>query len=124
VQEDITYTVTYADSLSTCAISENVLIQVVFDEALCVFPDAFSPNQDLVNDGYGPICNQLRYVELKIYNRWGELLYRVESNNDLVRWDGTYKGRNAPVDVYVYVANIEYTNGDVEVRSGNFTLIR
>lgn len=124
ITDDITYTVSFADSLSNCSVSEEVNIEVILEEVFCLFPDAFSPNLDLVNDGFGPICNELSYVKLKIYNRWGELLFSVESDNDLVRWDGTYKGKNAPLDVYVYVANIEYTNGDVEVKTGNFTLIR
>lgn len=124
VTNDIQYSVIYTDNDFNCVASEVINISLIYETPYCLFPTAFSPNDDAVNDGYGPICENLAYLELKIYNRWGELIYKASGNTDLIRWDGTYKGKSASLDVYIYVANIEYTDGSTETLSGNFTLIR
>lgn len=122
ILETTTYIVEYADD--NCNAFDSLTIFIEEEPVFCLFPDAFSPNLDGFNDGYGPICNELAFVELKIYNRWGELIYQTTADNDLVRWDGKYKGKDVPLDVYTFVANLQYKNGDVEVQSGNFTVIR
>ncbi|MEZ4979294.1 MAG: gliding motility-associated C-terminal domain-containing protein [Chitinophagales bacterium] len=124
ITDDIQYTVIYTDNDFNCVASDQVNISIEIESPYCLFPTAFSPNDDAVNDGYGPICESLSYLELKIYNRWGELIYKASGNSDLIRWDGKYKGKDASLDVYIYVANIEYLDGSAETLSGNFTLIR
>jgi len=121
---DITYVVFYEDDASTCSDQDTVNITALIDDPYCLFPDAFTPNDDGVNDGFGGICEDLEFLELKIYNRWGELIYHSTDMNDDVKWDGTYKGKEAPLDVYIYVANMQFSNGDAETITGNFTLIR
>ncbi|MFT5070399.1 MAG: gliding motility-associated-like protein [Chitinophagales bacterium] len=121
---DITYQVSFTDTLTNCTVSEEVIITVLSKEAFCLFPDAFSPNGDNVNDAYGPICEELVFLELKIYNRWGELIFKEEDSSSNIRWDGTFKGEPALLDTYIFVATMEYTDGVVESKTGNFTLIR
>ncbi|MFT5601675.1 MAG: gliding motility-associated-like protein, partial [Flavobacteriales bacterium] len=64
------------------------------------------------------------FLELKIYNRWGELIFKEEDSSSNIRWDGTFKGEPALLDTYIFVATMEYTDGVVESKTGNFTLIR
>lgn len=54
--------------------------------------NAFSPNQDGVNDLYLPSLSGVSSFDFSIYNRWGQ---KVFSGNESKGWDGTYLG--APV---------------------------
>ena len=66
-------------------------------------PDAFTPNGDGRNDEldiYGLFFNQF---EIKVYNRWGEVIFSTEDVNQ--KWDGTYKGAKVQPGVYPYVIN-------------------
>jgi gliding motility-associated-like protein len=119
-----TYTVTVTDS--GC---ESVLdIEVVVREAGCderhVFlPDAFTPNDDGVNDLLFLRSNSLVDMYLVIYNRWGQKMF--ETTEQDVGWDGTYKGEKLPPDVYGYY--LKYTCvGETESRErhGNVSILR
>lgn len=121
---DIVYTATYIDGQG-CEQSDIVRITVLPDQPYCLFPDAFTPNGDNINDLFRGICDGAVFIDLKIYNRWGELVYaEVASNGRLRGWDGTYKARNAPMEVYVYYVYVEYNDGRNESRVNNVTLIR
>lgn len=63
-------------------------------------PNAFSPNNDGLNDNFRPTLVNYQDFWMKIYNRWGELLYSVEG--DLSGWDGTLDGEALPEGVYMY----------------------
>jgi gliding motility-associated-like protein len=121
-QTTTTYSVFYTDDLG-CTDSDDILIAIIQDEPYCLFPDAFTPNGDNINDYFKGICDGMDYLELRVYNRWGELVYE-EMGINIQGWDGVYKGRKSPMDVYVYAAYIEYTNGRTESIIGNVTLIR
>ncbi|MEX0814030.1 MAG: PKD domain-containing protein [Chitinophagales bacterium] len=86
-------------------------------------PNAFSPNADGYNDvlyvkGFG-----VERLELKIYNRWGELVF--ESNSLERGWDGTYKGKAQEQEVYTFTLKAWFRNGtETPLRKGNITLLR
>lgn len=69
------------------------------------FPNAITPNQDDLNETFGPVanCQKLISYELKIFNRWGEMLYQTDRIEQ--RWDMTYKGSRVPDGVYYFLAN-------------------
>jgi gliding motility-associated-like protein len=121
---DITYTVVYTDNQGACSASDQIRILVINDTPFCVFPDAFTPNNDGVNDFFKGICEGVVNIEMRIYNRWGELVYEEGGKNFLRGWDGIFKGRAAPAEVYVYYVDIEYENGLPERLVSNLTLIR
>jgi gliding motility-associated-like protein len=121
-QSTTTYSVFYTDDVG-CTDSDDILITIIQDDPYCLFPDAFTPNGDNVNDRFTNVCIGMNYLELRVYNRWGELVYE-ETGSNIEGWDGIYKGLKAPMDVYVYAAYIEYNNGKTESVIGNVTLIR
>jgi gliding motility-associated-like protein len=89
---------------------------------MCItVPSAFTPNGDGVNDTWG-IDEMELYpnASIEIFNRWGE---RVFYNNKgyTEKWNGTFKGRELPIDSYHYV--IDLKNGSKEV-TGTVTIIR
>ncbi len=67
------------------------------------FPTAFSPNGDGVNDTFGAVvgCPLPEFV-FKLYNRWGQLVFYTEDQNQV--WDGTFEGKDVPEGNYSYTA--------------------
>ena len=85
-------------------------------------PNAFTPNNDGVNDVVFVRGSFFAKVDLKIYNRAGEMVFRTEDQNK--GWDGKYKGELQPLGVY-YFHLIAYLGDETRVeRKGNITLIR
>ncbi len=85
-------------------------------------PTAFSPNADGQNDVFQVYGTFLERFELRIYNRWGVLLF--ESDDISKSWDGTYKGIAQDISAYVYFVDAAFLGGRPFVKKGNFTLIR
>lgn len=119
--ETTTYSVTTMD-INGCTTTEEIIIYVrpICDKLF--IPSAFSPNGDGRNDYFKPIdYGQNALEEMRIYNRWGDLIYRSSSFE--AGWDGTFKGREQNIGSYVYI--IEGTCERTPVRyQGNVTLIR
>ena len=80
-----------------CEAIDSVLIEA---PAHIYFPNAFTPDGDGVNDGFGAVAHNITDFELLIYDRWGELIFRTTDILDL--WDGTVAGNAAMTGVYVY----------------------
>ena len=72
------------------------------------FPNAFTPNSDNKNDIFPPVVDGVEDFTMRIFNRWGDLLF--ESTDINKGWDGTYKGNK--VEQEVYVCFITYTDGN------------
>ncbi|OJW82338.1 MAG: hypothetical protein BGO69_17275 [Bacteroidetes bacterium 46-16] len=85
-------------------------------------PTAFSPNGDGINDILYVRGPGIDKVELKIYNRWGQLIFETHDKN--VGWDGTYKGEPQPTESYAYVLNVSLRDGQVIQKVGNINLLR
>lgn len=90
------------------------------------YPNAFSPNDDGVNDVFRPVPTDVWNYELSIYNRWGKLIFRSNDPNEA--WDGTFKNTHAQEGVYVWM--VKFSGADQRLntfttqRSGTVTLIR
>lgn len=94
---------------------------------LCEFPyvfvpNAFSPNNDNQNDVLYVKGRPISSILLRIYDRWGELVFESTSLND--GWDGTYKEKALPPDVYDYYLLVTCINGVKNKIQGNITLLR
>jgi gliding motility-associated-like protein len=85
-------------------------------------PNIFSPNSDGANDILYVRGENIKEVSLSIYDRWGEKVF--ESNDKAKGWDGNFKGKPCPAEVYVYYVNVTFNNGAVEQKKGNITLVR
>jgi gliding motility-associated-like protein len=62
----------------------------------------FSPNNDGINDKwYIPDLEQYGKLQVTVYNRYGQTVYRSDSyKND---WDGTWNGKPLPSASYYYI---------------------
>ena len=82
------------------------------------FPNAFSPNNDGVNDLFFPrtTCEITDY-HLQIYNRWGNKVF--ESYNVLDKWNG----ENAMQDIYIIICDFLEGNTHKTIKR-NLLLLR
>ena len=96
----------------------------VLDKINIFFPNAFTPNGNGINDGFGLNANQFDFVKgyrLQVFNRWGEKLF--DSENKEERW-------LSPDDpkillwVYIWVAKIKDIYNVVHDMSGRVEVIR
>jgi gliding motility-associated-like protein len=114
-----TVTVTAPDG---CMGSDTALIVV---EMLCgdfFLPNIFSPNGDGLNDELCLLGNCIAEFHLKIFDRWGELVFETKDQN--VCWDGTYNGKIMNTASFVYVLDLRTFAGAEINRSGNLSLVR
>jgi gliding motility-associated-like protein len=68
-----------------------------------------------------------RIKSMRIFNRWGELMYERKdfgANDPSAGWDGTYKGVLLTPDVYVYLIDVMCDNNVIFNLKGNVTLLR
>lgn len=85
-------------------------------------PNAFTPNGDGLNDGFGVRGIAVNEFNIKIYNRWGEQIYESEDIN--AKWQPIYQNRQVQQGTYMYL--ITFTDGEdnVYTKSGTINLIR
>jgi gliding motility-associated-like protein len=92
-------------------------------------PNAFSPNEDGVNDKFRPfIGSKVKSVNyFSVYDRWGSQLYHAKNftpNDPDIGWDGLFKGSSALAGVYVFIMELTLITGEVETFRGDVTLLR
>ncbi len=85
-------------------------------------PNAFRPGGIEDNSTFHPKGMYIAEFTMRIYDRWGTLIYTTHSMDE--GWDGTINGKPAPVGVYVYKIDYRGVDKDFERLSGNLTLLR
>ncbi len=86
-------------------------------------PTAFTPNGDGINDYFVIIAPPLQTSRLRIYDRWGILLWETEEQPP--QWDGrTRGGEVVPEGVYAFVWEGRLFSGQTLQRSGTITVLR
>lgn len=86
------------------------------------FPNTFTPNNDGINDEFYAKHNNITYIELYIYNRWGQLIYNEEGVAP--SWNGNYMGNIVQIDTYVYKAILTDVFGKTHVEVGHVNVLR
>lgn len=100
---------------------DSAAVTVTISESRLEFPNAFSPNDDKINDIYGAkgvndeksTAHYKSIVEFHayIFNRWGQKLF--EWTDVSKGWDGTYKGRPVKEGVYYVLVKAKGADGKV-----------
>lgn len=118
-QESTYYVVEYSEG--GCSVFDSVLINVNITEAIGI-PNAFSPNGDGENDVLYVLGQGIFELHLKIYNRYGQLVF--ESNDQAQGWDGKHAGKDANTGVFAYTLEYTLSSGAILTSKGNVTLVR
>lgn len=102
-------------------------------------PDIFSPGSGRYqNKNFYVFGNGITKIDVKIYNRFGQVVYQTEDVDEIViedpsnqgaktGWRGTYNneiGRDLTPGVYTYFIKVYHENGDYKELQGNVTLVR
>lgn len=123
-------TTTYALNIvndGNCMTTDQITINVIdpneLDCSNLLLPNAFTPNNDQLNDRYGIsslfLVDQLEYFE--IYDRWGGKMWTAINKTDT--WDGSFNGQ--PVNPGMYIYKVKYTCTNQEfVKVDNFSVLR
>jgi len=105
-----------------CSLTDTVRVTVTEDPLKTISSfNMITPNGDGYNDALEfPGLENYERNSLKIFNRWGLLLYsKPRYQQDDERWDGVYQGALLPDGVYYYVLRVN----DKEIRQA-ITLMR
>jgi gliding motility-associated-like protein len=108
-----------------CADSLCRVIEV--EDGMGVFvPNSFTPNDDDINETFGPelVGIDPRFYSFMVFDRWG--LEVFSTNDPTARWDGrSPDGADLPVDVYVWklMTKDAYSGARIE-RLGHVSLLR
>lgn len=122
-----TYQVVIANE-NGCTASDEVRIMV--SRELPVFvANIFSPNGDGENDRFfiqasGAVSNIKSFM---IFDRWGVAVFQgrdLAPNDPNLGWDGRYQGRAMNAAVFVYIAELEMSDGEVFLLEGEVVLMR
>jgi gliding motility-associated-like protein len=111
-----------------CSGADTVQV-IVFDERNVFIPNAFTPNADGRNDKFIVFAGK-GVVEVKrfeIYDRYGNNVYFQENfspNDAKYGWDGTVKGQTLTPQVFVFFAEVEFTDGITKIYKGDVVLVR
>jgi gliding motility-associated-like protein len=88
-------------------------------------PSAFTPNADGLNDVWKIEGRAIREFELKIFNRWGALVYASTDPEDV--WVGDQGGTGeyyVQNNVYNYILRVKGYDGETITKKGTITMMR
>ncbi len=123
-EEDTEYIVTITDA-NGCEIEVSLFLTVTLPtctEDDVYLPNAFSPNGDNVNDILLVRSKFIDEMELKIVNRWGQIVF--QTTDPAEGWDGTYQGEELAPDAFAYWLRVTCINGTDYETQGNVSIIR
>ncbi|GAC1589030.1 MAG: hypothetical protein NVS3B8_02910 [Chitinophagaceae bacterium] len=111
-----------------CINKDEITVFVVCNNGNIFLPNTFSPNGNGTNDVFYPRGTGLYSIRsMRIFNRWGEPVFEAtnfKANDASKGWNGTFKNKPAPNDVYVYFVEVICENNSVLTYSGNIAVIR
>lgn len=126
--EDISYSLRIIDEFGC---TDEAVMSIVVNPSTGIFiPNAFSPNEDGINDRFSIYADELQIKEVKvmrIFDRWGSAVFEDTSfpvNDSDYGWDGRKRGKLMNAGLYVYYAEIELLDGTVLFEKGEVLLVK
>lgn len=124
-RENTYYNLIAYNSIGTTVCSNSQDFTLIVKQCNTVFvPNVFTPNDDGLNDFFGPQGKliSIEFYEMYIFDRWGKLVYFT--NDHTKPWDGKINGSKVmKQDTYVYFINIQETYNDLFNLKGTVHLI-
>lgn len=130
ITQDQVYELTIWD-INGCTATAEILIDLDRNRNVYI-PNIFSPNGDGINDKFqvftGQGVTQINFV--KIYDRWGELVFEEpgapfpSTPDGTSGWDGRFGGDTMNPATFLYLVEVEFFDGQVLLYRGDVTIIR
>jgi gliding motility-associated-like protein len=91
-------------------------------KGILYIPNTFTPDGSRFNEVFKAYGEGIITFEMLIFDRWGELIYSMDSMDDY--WDGTYKGKICQDGTYTW--KLKYTDITEEVKhvAGHVNLLK
>ncbi len=106
-----------AGCIDTTCVDIKSMIKPLLDVPTGFTPGVAGSNSLIKVEGFG-----IKQMTWSIYNRWGQKVF--ETNSRKMGWDGRFKGKLQPMDVYTYTLDVTFSDGAKVKKSGDITLIR
>ncbi|MGI8892362.1 MAG: gliding motility-associated C-terminal domain-containing protein [Bacteroidia bacterium] len=89
-------------------------------------PNGFTPDGDGLNDSFKVYAHGLKECDVKIYSRWGDLIFQSDDIDYLktTGWDGSIQGNEPRQDIYVYRIEGRLYDGKPFTRKGYVTIVK
>lgn len=106
-----------------CTYSAELFLQVDGTRQVYI-PNAFSPNEDGINDRFEiyPGAGIAEVLNFQVYDRWGGLVF--EAKDGVSAWDGTTRGETTAAGVYAYIVQVRWVDGFTTLYEGEVQLFR
>lgn len=105
---------------------DTIVRPIVVGEDFGIYvPNAFTPNDDLLNDIFQPKGFGIVKYNLKIFDRWGEIVFQTSTFEE--GWNGRFQGRGGPIveeGVYTWLIEVTSVFGKAHELKGHVTLIK
>jgi gliding motility-associated-like protein len=114
----------FVETIHGCTDSAESIF-IIEDVTTVYVPSAFTPNNDGINDMFGPVMTGIIVDDFHftVFNRWGEMIF--ETDNPSEHWDGSYRNSEAKPDTYTWQLTYRSNNSLRKGRqSGTITLVR
>ena len=115
------YVIAYNECGSTIA-----NVEVIFQdcEGLVFIPNCFTPDGDGINDVWMVVGTDIISMKLKIFNRWGDIVYSSNQLNPV--WTGGYKDGEyyLPDGIYFFDLEMILARGETVTREGSIRMLR
>ena len=103
-------------------------IEILLDLNIFI-PNAFSPNDDGINDVFTPYFPGAvkSVLAMEIYDRWGELVHlqtNIDPLDPALGWNGQFREKPMDPGIFVYKFDLALINDQQLTLSGEVHLIR
>lgn len=109
-----------SDATGSCSVYSDVFTVSIGASDLRI-PNAFTPNDDGVNDVWKVAYRSLLEFKCWIFDRYGNEIYHFEDPND--GWDGKYRGKPVKSGVYFYVIEAKGSDGKKYKKGGDINIV-
>jgi len=120
--ENVTYVLEIQDS-NGCYSYDSVHVMANCEPNIFI-PNAFTPGVEGLNDEFKVVASGITEPVLKIYDRWGKLVFETDDLN--VGWNGSYATNTGEIPQSVFYWSLTYKTDTAQKRSkdGIVTVLR
>lgn len=104
-----TYSVTITTAFGCSLSFDHIAIQLCPGYSIFI-PNAFTPDNDGVNDVWRAEGTNIEDWEMTVWNRWGERIWESNDFNEV--WNGSYKNRSHYVEAENYLYRVRFRYRD------------